>query len=83
MRPCNIILFQVYTGPYRSKEQRVQKECDLSTLCVGHLIAVHCEDYCDKEPLLGKVLEITGDDINIVWLDGEYTKQWIVSKKVD
>ena len=45
-------------------------------------MAVHCEN-CDKEPLLGKVREICEDDIHIVWLDGEYTKQWKESKQRD
>lgn len=72
----------MYTGPYRSKKRRVEIECDLSTLSTGQLVAVHCEN-CDKEPLLGKVRDISGDDIHIVWLDGEYSKQWKISKQRD
>lgn len=49
---------------------------------IGHLVAVDCE-YCDKEPLLGKVLKVLNEEVEIVWLEGEYSKSWRVAKQRD
>lgn len=47
-------------------------------------MAVQCEN-CSLEPLLGKVLEIYTDvgEIEIVWLEGAYSKAWKVWKHRD
>ena len=49
---------------------------------VGHLIAVDCEN-CDLEPLLGKVLKVMDNDVEIVWLEGAYNKTWKGAKQRD
>ena len=33
-----------------------------------------CCDNCEKEPLIGSVEEVHRDDVDIVWLEGEYNK---------
>ena len=65
----------MYNGTYRSKQHAVQAVSDTSLVEVGHLVAVDCEN-CDKEPLLGKVLKVVGEEVEIVWLEGEYSKSW-------
>ena len=53
---------------------------------VGHLVAVDCENcsnYPYKEPLLGKVLKVLNEEVEIVWLEGEYSKSRRVTKQRD
>ena len=62
----------MYNGTYHSKQHAVQAVSDTSLVEVGHLVAVDCEN-CNKEPLLGKMLKVLNEEIEIVWLEGEYT----------
>ena len=55
---------------------------DTSELSKGHLVAVNCEN-CDKEPLIARVLEVQEEEVDIVWLEGEYSKAWRVAKHRD
>ena len=57
----------------------MQAVSDTSLVEVGHLVAVDCENR-DKEPLLGKVLKVVDEEVEIVWLEGEYGKSWKVAK---
>ena len=72
----------MYNGTYRSKQHAVQAVSDTSLVEIGHLVAVDCEN-CDKEPLLGKVLKVLNEEVEIVWLEGEYSKSWRVAKQRD
>ena len=72
----------MYNGTYRSKQHAVQAVSDTSLVEIGHLVAVDCEN-CDKEPLLGKVLKVLNEEVEIVWLEGEYSKSWRVAKQSD
>ena len=69
----------MYNGTYHNKQHAVQAVSDTSLVEVGHLVAVDCEN-CDKEPLLGKVLKVVDEEVEIVWLEGEYGKSWKVAK---
>ena len=55
---------------------------NLTELKEGQLVAVHC-DNCSQEPLIAKVEDVKGDDIEIVWLEGGYMKAWKVAKTQD
>ena len=43
---------------------------------------MECEN-CDRESLLGKVLKVADEEVEIVWLEGEYSKSWKVVKQRD
>ena len=49
-------------------------DADISTLCVGDLVAVNCEN--SREPTIGSCTEIFEEDIEIVWMEGDYTSAW-------
>ena len=49
-------------------------DADISTLCVGDLVAVNCEN--SREPAIGSCTEIFEEDIEIVWMEGDYTSAW-------
>ena len=53
---------QVYTGPQHGRNTM---DADISTLGIGDLVAVNCENY-DREPAIGSCTEIFEDDIEIV-----------------
>ena len=57
----------MYNGTYHNKQHAVQAVSDTSLVEVGHLVTVDCEN-CDKEPLLGKVLKVVDEEVEIVWL---------------
>ena len=42
-------------------------DADISTLGIGDLVAVNCENH-DREPAIGSCTEIFEDDIEIVWM---------------
>ena len=73
--------FQVYTGPYRQRRE-VVPVADTRALSEGSLVAVVC-DNCEKEPLIGCVEEVHGDDVDIVWLEGEYNRAWKTARHVN
>ena len=39
------------------------------------MVAVRCENY-EKEQTLGKVLKVYSESVDIVWLEGDYSKAW-------
>ena len=43
-------------------------------LCVGDLVAVNCEN--SREPAISSCTEIFEEDIEIVWMEGDYTSAW-------
>ena len=57
-------------------------DSDISNIAVGHLVALTVEN-CDQEPLLGKVIKIMDEEIQIVWLEGDYSSSWRVAKYSD
>ena len=73
---------QVYTGSYHSKQQRVVAVNDMSGLSKDQLVAVSCANY-DREPVLGRIADVLDDNIDIVWLEGDYLKAWKVAKHPD
>ena len=75
-------LFQVYTGPYRPPSSRILQVSNTKELSEGHLVAVRCENY-EKEPTLGKVLKVYSDSVDIVWLEGDYSKAWKIARHRD
>ena len=78
---CAMLLdIQIYTGPYH--RSTVLSVMDISQLTRGNLVAVNC-DNCDKEPLITRVVEIYDAEVEIVWLEGEYSKSWKTAKHRD
>ena len=55
---------------------------DLSTLTVGHLVAVFTEEVL-SEPWVARVDRVTDQDVDVIWLEGEYGKSWRVAKTQD
>ena len=53
-------------------------DADVSTLSVGDFVAVNCEN--SREPAIGCCKEIFEEDIDIVWMEGEYTSAWKTRK---
>ena len=73
---------QVYTGSYRPRDKEVTSVEDTSSLSKDDLVAVVCEN-CEIEPTIGRVEEINGNDVDIVWLEGTYQTAWKVAKHRD
>ena len=63
----------MYTGNRRKKS--VSTDADLSSLDVGDLVAIFCENYA-REPVIGKCLKIIEDNIEVAWMEGSYTSSW-------
>ena len=41
----------------------------------------HCvPEYSDKEPQIGKVIEVCEKSIKVAWLEGSYSKTWTLCK---
>ena len=55
----------MYNGTYHSKRHAVQAVSDTSLVEIGHLVAVDCEIW-DKDPLLGKMLKVLNEEVEIV-----------------
>ena len=55
---------------------------DTTGLSEGSLVAILCEN-CEKEPLICRVAKIYTDDVDIVWLEGEYNKGWKTARHRD
>jgi len=60
----------------------VQPGVDISALTVYQLVAVRCEN-CELEPLVAIVEGIKQDNVEVVWMEGGYTKAWSVAKQLD
>ena len=52
----------------------------MDTIDKGQLVALNVEN-CNLRPLIAQVLEVNTDTVDIVWLEGSYTKLWKVAKK--
>lgn len=46
----------------------------------GMLVALNVEN-CPLRPLIAKVEEVHHESLDIVWLEGSYTRAWKVAKK--
>ena len=53
-----------------------------TSLKEGHLVAVTCEN-CDLEPLIARVTNLHGSEIDVVWLEGSYSKPWHIARQRD
>ena len=60
----------------------MQPGVDISALTVDQLVAVQCEN-CELEPLIARVEGIKQDNVEVVWMEGGYTKAWRVAKQLD
>ena len=78
----NDFFLKVYTGAYRPRDKEVARVEDTSSLSKGDLVTVICET-CEVEPTIGRVEEITGTDVEIVWLEGGYERSWKAAKHRD
>ena len=74
---------QVYTGGYR-KPSTTAVQCvqDLSGVQIGHLVAVYSDDQ-QIEPWIGRVTAILEEEIEVIWLEGNYNSKWKNAKKKD
>ena len=73
----------MYTGSYRrpgSTSRRALDVENLNLLEVGQLVALNVIN-CNLRPLLAKIMKVRSCDLDIFWLEGNYTRSWKVSKK--
>ena len=73
----------MYTGSYRKPNTTVRSVLNvdnMDTIDRGQLVALNVEN-CNLRPLITQVLELNTDTVDIVWLEGSYTKSWKVAKK--
>ena len=76
-------LSQVYTGSYRRPQQTTRQILNVETLegiSIGHLVAVNVEN-CDLRPLIARIKNISNNELEIVWLEGSYSRAWKVAKR--
>ena len=52
----------------------------MSSLEEGQLVALNVIN-CNLRPLLGKITKVHSCDLDIIWLEGSYTRPWKVAKK--
>ena len=68
----------VYTGAYRNPNSIVRSVLNkesIDTIEKGQLVALNVEN-CHLRPLIAKALEVNEETINVVWLEGGYSKAW-------
>ena len=65
----------MYTGTYRASCNEVKCVEDTSSLCVGDLVAVHCEES-SSEPAIATCLSIGESKIKVKWMKGSYSSSW-------
>lgn len=53
----------------------VEAEEVASKLEIGHLVAVHCENYT-QEPVIGECIQISDETMQIEWMKGSYSTSW-------
>jgi len=53
---------------------------NLNAVEAGHLVALNVMN-CDLRPLVAKVTKVNEDTMEIIWLEGSYTRPWKVAKK--
>ena len=73
----------MYTGSYRNPSSTVSSILnveDTDTIEKGQLVALNVENS-HLRPLIAKVLEAKAETIDVVWLEGSYSKSWKVAKK--
>ena len=73
----------MYTGRYRKPNQSTRQVLNvenLEGLHTGHLVALNVEN-CHLHPLIARVLSVTDMELEVVWLEGSYSRTWKVAKK--
>jgi len=73
----------VYTGSYRNPNLTVRSVLSVENMDAiekGQLVALNVEN-CHLQPLIAKVLEVHAEAIDVVWLEGNYSKSWKVAKE--
>ena len=60
--------------------QNVLSVDNMDIIDKGQLVALNVEN-CHLQPLIAKVLEVNANTIDVVWLEGNYTKLWKVAKR--
>ena len=73
----------MYTGRYRKPNQSTRQVLNvenLEGLHTGHLVALNVEN-CHLRPLIARVLSVTDMELEVVWLEGSYSRTWKVAKK--
>ena len=73
----------MYTGSYRHPNATVRNVLtvdNMDTIDKGQLVALNVEN-CHLRPLIAKVLEVNADMVDVVWLEGSYTRSWKVAKR--
>ena len=73
----------MYTGRYRRPQQTTRQILNVETLeglSIGHLVALNVEN-CDLRPLIARCSSATENELEIVWLEGSYSRPWKVAKR--
>ncbi len=71
----------MHVGKHQSTA-RVRPVQDTSALEIGNLVAIYSEDP-ESEPWIGRLEGITNTMVDVVWLEGSYTKKWKEAKVQD
>ena len=66
---------QVYCGSKPSGTRSVTTVEDVSKIQIGHMVAVHCENYT-REPVIGQCTQISASNIQVAWMKGSYSTSW-------
>ena len=53
---------------------------NISLIEAGHLAAFNVLN-CEQRPLVARVTDVCGDNLNIIWLEGSYTRPWKIARK--
>ena len=78
IRAC-VWLLQIYTGRYRPPQQRENPvetvDNHLENIEVGKFVAVNLSN-CDKVPVIGKVLQLSAEEVKVHYWKGSYKGKW-------
>jgi len=73
----------VYTGRYRRPQQTTRQILNVETLeglSIGQLLGLNVEN-CDLRPLIARITNVTNNELEIIWLEGSYSRAWKVAKR--
>ena len=73
----------MYTGTYRrpnATTRNVVTVDNINLIEPDNLVALNVLN-CDQRPLVARVIDVSHDNLDIVWLEGSYTRPWKISKR--
>ena len=74
----------MYNGRYRKPNQSTRQVLNVETwkdfILETYIVAVNIEN-CHLCPLMARILSVTDMELEVVWLEGSYSRTWKVAKK--